>query len=357
MARRLNPTAGDRSPATTGRQPATVPGSAHASSHSPRRERCRARRTRTRSIAVVALAALAGCGTSGPRIAGEAAPRLTWGRVELRQVGTIQRSGLTESSGIVRSPTRPDVFWTIEDSGNEPALYAMDSTGRDLGRVVVRGATNEDWEAIAAGPCPGGSCLYIGDTGDNLEARPSRTIYRVREPWATAGEAVPGVPPDEPVDGAVDAERVVFRYADRPHDVEAMVVSGDGAVHLITKGRSGGILQYRISPEAWTAGGSGVAVATRVDSLHIPPPTSRDRVTDAALASDGRLAVRTLRTLYLFVMDPHTGRLRSPVPRLACDLSLANEPQGEGVTWLDDTRLLLTSEQRGAPLTEVRCGG
>ncbi len=318
-----------------------------------------------------ALLLLPACQSGAQRL-----PDLTWGRVEVTRVGTIERRGLTESSGIVPSSVREGVFWTFEDSGNEPALYAMDSTGRDLGFVRVANAVNEDWEAIAGGPCGDGRCLYIGDVGDNLELRRSRVIYRVREPWAAAGPAPDDstvasgdslhatVTTDSPqaphaahaagprASGSVTAEVLRFTYEDRPHDVEAMVVSDDGAVHLITKGRRGGVLVFRIAPEAWS---SGLGVAVRTDSLRITTPTGRDRITDAALAPDGRLAVRSYRTLYIFRMDLGSGKLASPSPELACDLGSAGEPQGEGITWLSSGAWLLTSEQRGAPITVVRC--
>ncbi len=331
-----------------------------------------------------ALLLLPACQSGAQRL-----PDLTWGRVEITRLGTIERRGLTESSGIVPSTVREGVFWTFEDSGNEPALYAMDSTGRDLGTVRVANAVNEDWEAIAGGPCGDGRCLYIGDVGDNLELRRSRVIYRVREPWADAGPApddstvaardslhatVTSDSPHAPAatdslhapaaaqatahaaglraSGSVTAEVLRFTYEDRPHDVEAMVVSNDGAVHLITKGRRGGVLVFRVAPEAWS---SGLGVAVRTDSLRITTPTGRDRITDAALAPDGRLAVRSYRTLYIFRMDPLSGKLVSPSPELACDLGSAGEPQGEGITWLSSGAWLLTSEQRGAPITVVRC--
>src|SRR5690606_997826 len=148
-----------------------------------------------RQGALVAAALLLGACSSDAQTSAD----LNWGRAELTRMGTIERKGLTESSGVAPSTRRPGVFWTFEDSGNEPELYAIDSTGTDLGRLVLSNARNEDWEAIAAGPCGTEMCLYIGDVGDNLELRPSRAIYRVREPAVSAKSA------------AVTAEWLQFR--------------------------------------------------------------------------------------------------------------------------------------------------
>lgn len=87
---------------------------------------------------------------------------------------------LWESSGLGISRTYPGVFWTHNDSGDRPRLYAIDSTATLLATFEVEGAGARDWEAMALGPCPGPSgtsCLYVADVGDNRSARESVTIY------------------------------------------------------------------------------------------------------------------------------------------------------------------------------------
>src|SRR5688500_11891129 len=83
---------------------------------------------------------------------------------------------LTENSAATLSFTQPGVFFTINDSGHEPLLFAFDSAGTSRGVWRVTGASNMDWEAASTGPCSvGGSdasrfaqaCVYIGEVGDN----------------------------------------------------------------------------------------------------------------------------------------------------------------------------------------------
>ncbi len=39
---------------------------------------------------------------------------------------------ITESSGLVSSQRKPGTFWTHNDSGNDPELYAFDCEGHKL---------------------------------------------------------------------------------------------------------------------------------------------------------------------------------------------------------------------------------
>src|SRR5882724_8681160 len=101
----------------------------------------------------------------------------------------FQSPRLVESSGVAVSRAYPGVLWTHNDSGDRPYLYATDLRGSDRGALLVPGAENVDWEDIALGPCPtvtptippapNSACLYIADTGDNLQSRSGATIYAV----------------------------------------------------------------------------------------------------------------------------------------------------------------------------------
>ena len=80
----------------------------------------------------------------------------------------------------------------IESSG---VAYATDLRGTDRGALLVPGADAIDWEDISLGPCPksiASTCVYLADTGDNLEFRPFVTIYAVPEPpeLEIGGEAI-----------------------------------------------------------------------------------------------------------------------------------------------------------------------
>nr|MDQ3817072.1 hypothetical protein [Acidobacteriota bacterium] len=102
----------------------------------------------------------------------------------------LEDRAITESSGIVASRRNTGVFWTHNDSGDAPTLYAFDRKGKSMGRWRVSGAEAIDWEDIAAGPGPqpGVPYIYIGDIGDNYSRRDQITVYRVPEPAITSDE-------------------------------------------------------------------------------------------------------------------------------------------------------------------------
>jgi hypothetical protein len=266
------------------------------------------------------------------------------------RTGAFQDPRIDESSGVALSSTMPRVLYTLNDSGNDATLFAFDSSGRPLGSWLVPGLENRDWEALSRGPCPSGSCLYIGDVGDNLEQRPTVVLYRLREPGSLA--RFRGARDSAPL----DLDSLTFRYPDRPHDVEALWVDRDGRPNLITKGRSGPITMFRLPADGF--GSRQVLTATLVQELPLRPDQGLGRwVTDAALAPDGRtVAVRTYTDVYLFPLIP-TGRLGPPVACHAAGYGL----QGEGIVWLDQNRLLLTSERPPgtppAPIYVVTCNG
>lgn len=274
------------------------------------------------------------------------------------------RAELVENSAATLSHTQPGVFFTVNDSGNDPWLFALDTTGADRGVWRVAGASNVDWESASVGPCaapvPGDTaraspseCVYIGDTGDNEARRPSRVVYRVAEPKAEQAGFT----------GDVTAQPLIYSYADGPHDVEAMYVAPNADTYLITKrrltdatGRLRPALVFRLPADAWARGVP--AIAQLVDSLPIVPGSAPLRtITDASLSPDARyLAVRTYAQVYLFATDSLTGRVIGTIPPVVCNTMGIGEWGGEGITWFGrSTTLLMTAEGRESPMYAVDC--
>lgn len=284
-------------------------------------------------------------GLTHPALAQQRVPTL------VERTGILRSPPITESSGVAVSRRHPGVLWTHNDSGDGPMLYATNLVGDDLGRYLVPGATNYDWEDIALAPCPEQprDCLYIADTGDNNARRRSVTLFVVPEPGARPQPAAN----DEPARVTSRARALRFRYPDGAHDVEAMWVDPDGSVQLVTKGTDGPMLRYLVRRAALDR---DTATAVPLGTLPLVPQRALGRmVTGAAISPNGRrVVIRTYTQLFFFRQE---GDLSLTADGPPCWLGTL-EPQGEGVAFLDDSTLVLTSEGvlgQAGPIHRVRC--
>jgi hypothetical protein len=242
---------------------------------------------------------------------------------------------LDETSGLALSRANPELLWTHNDSGGEPRLFAVGPNGDLVRTVEVARARNRDWEAISAGPCPGGHCLYVGDIGDNLASRSEVTIYRVGEPG-----------PDVRV--TASAERFRARYPGGARDAEALFVLPSGELYLISKGRTSNIALYRYPPPFRAA---EVVELEHVLDLSTRPVELAEQVTSAEASPDGGwVAVLSYAALMLYRTDDLlAGRPAASV----IDLSALGAPQGEAVAIQNDGRVAVTSESGGGSRASI----
>lgn len=236
---------------------------------------------------------------------------------------------IRESSGLARGMDRPDLFWTHNDAGGNPELFAIDENGGLQGRLRVNRARVVDWEDIASGPCDGGSCLYIGDIGDNDGDRSGITVYRIAEP--TAGSTT------------ADATPIHARYPSGSPDAEALFTH-QGRLYLVTKGRRGPIRLYRF-PESAASGGDPGTLQL-VTELAPEPESEADMVTAAGASPDGRwVGIRTYSTLLIYpAAELLTGEVPQPIRQ---DLSGLREAQGEALALGSAGEVWTTTESDG----------
>ena len=277
-----------------------------------------------RSVLVLSVAAAAASSTS---IAAQRASAA----LECQAAGPAARlAELPEASGIAVSRRVPGRLWTHNDSGR-PVLFALDARGVVTGSLTVTGAAVDDWEAVAVGACPAGSCIYIGDIGDNDGRRDRITIYRVPEPNGASGSAA--------VDGVFHAT-----YPDGPRDAETLLVAADGRLHVVTKSGRQGVAVYRFPREL--RAGSPMPLE-RVGGWQ-PIRRGAGRITDGAIAPDGeRVVLRTNDAMTIYrTADLLAGNWKA-VGRV--DLRHLREPQGEAVAFgAGDTIYVAGEGGRGA---------
>ncbi len=239
----------------------------------------------TRTCAIIITAC--GLAASGAALAQPAsAPATAPAETLLNRIGKIEHPAISESSGIVASRRHQGVFWTHNDGGNAPVLYAIDQTGRLIGEFPVA-AENIDWEDIAIDDAGN---LYIADIGNNLADRNQVLVHRVAEPNPRA-RLLPGFT-RTPLRVAATWW---LNYPEAPFDAEALFVH-EGFGYIISKLRSGRAASlYRFS----LAATAEPQVLQRVAAVPIRSP-----VTAGDISADGRtLAVLSVTGLSLFRIE------------------------------------------------------
>jgi hypothetical protein len=267
------------------------------------------------------------------------------------KVGVLENRSIDESSGIVASRTTPGMYWTHNDSGDGPFIYAFDDRGHNRGVWRVTGALANDWEDMAAGPGPtaGRSYLYIGDIGDNSGNRFSIIVYRVPEPTITPGEEGVTRKNAQPTEAA---EVLRFRYPDGHHNAETLMVHPvSGKIYIITKIEFGNSGVYEGDP---TAGAEGIITLARVGELRVPTVFS-GMITGGSISPDGqRVALCDYVQGYELVLPNANSAFDLIWKEPLRPIALGQREQGESIAYrLDGKALMATSEGRPAALIQV----
>lgn len=237
-------------------------------------------------------------------------------------VATFGDERITESSGLAVSRRHPGVLWTINDSGDEPRLYAVGADGTVRAVLTLGGVVASDFEALAGGPA---DSLWVADIGDNDAERSTVAVHSITEPETLRSAVV--VP-----------QSYELRYPDGAHDAEALLVHPrTGRLSIVTKSVLGAAF-YLAPPQL---------SVEQVNRL-VRGPEAPAVVTDGAWSPDGsRLALRGYGS----------ARVLSAPGQPARTVDLPRQPQGESLAWsLDGRALLVGSEGEGSTVYRVPVG-
>lgn len=239
------------------------------------------------------------------------------------QVSTLTDSRITESSGLAASIEHPGLAYTINDSGDESRVFAVDvASGRVVGVTTVSNARWRDSEALALRD----GRLWVADAGNNRFNRTDQALYVFGEPGAGNHE--------------VRATRYPLDFTHlfngTPIDVEALTVL-PGSV----------VLYVKTFPV-------GLAVSLPLDTLRTDQPNApmydhRDAppfTTDATVSTDDRFVL--LRNAAMVeTRDVATWKVmhRDAIPVMDAGETITMEPRG--------TSYLIGSEGADSPLVRV----
>lgn len=241
-----------------------------------------------------------------------------------------------ELSGLAPGHKNPGLLYTHEDSGNANEVYVTNAKGDDLGRIVLDGVYNRDWEDIECGPGPevGKNYIYVAEIGDNDAAYHSVSVYRFEEPDLTGANAQTAV--------HVTPQTMQFLYPGGAVNAETLMLDPQTKdLYIATKQPGKSTLYVARYPQ------STVTSTTLTALANFP----FDLLTAGDISADGsEILLRDTGQIWYWkrqsAEDVVTTLLRSPM-----DAPYAqNEHQGESVCFAaDGSGYFTTSETKGHP--------
>lgn len=259
------------------------------------------------------------------------------------RITTIKNQSINESSGLVASRTTPGAYWTHNDSGDGPFIYAFDSTGETLGVFKVTGAQARDWEDMSAGPGPqpNKSYLYVGDIGDNNEKRSEVVVYRFLEPDLKPSDKNSTKTNPRATERA-EAIRLV--YPDGKHDAETLMVHPQtGNIYIMTKVAFKNPVVYEATAPLKS---NDVITMTRIGEVRVPSLFG-GAITGGSVSPDGRrVALCDYFQGYELVLPEKSNNFVDIWKEKMTGFDLGKRKQGESIAYrLDGNALLATSEK------------
>lgn len=239
------------------------------------------------------------------------------GAYQISRVATLP-DAVNESSGLLVAQ-QGQSFWTHNDGGSPPALYEIDTSGKLLRTLLLKGIRNRDWEDLAQDQKGN---IYIGDFGNNNNTRRDLKIYKVHP-----------LHPEQ-------IDSIMFRYPDqtefppkekeRNFDCEAFFWHAD-SLYLFSKNRGKKNVKMYALPDR-----PGNYVSSLKGDIFI-----KSMVTAADINPSHTLfAVLTYGKVLLFRLSDDQHLLKDPY---LCIKVYRN--QAEAIAFVNDTDFMITNEQ------------
>ncbi|MDQ6531619.1 SdiA-regulated domain-containing protein [Flavobacterium sp. LHD-85] len=239
---------------------------------------------------------------------------------------------LKEVSGITYFPENQTLY-TLEDSGNKNAIYAIDSKGKLAKTITISNAANVDWEDITKDKSGN---IYIGDFGNNDNERRDLCIYKVAKNQLNN-------------EVAKTEYKISFSYPEQTefppkkkemfYDVEGFFEQG-GYFYLFTKNRSKGFdgtaFIYKIKNAA------GTQKAVKIGEFKTCSNYNHCVLTSATISPDGK-KVALLSHDKVLLFKNFKGDLYHKGTQT--ELSLNHFSQKEAIVFKDNNTLLIADEK------------
>lgn len=278
---------------------------------------------------------------------------------------------LPEGSGLGVSRLHPGIYYSMNDSPtSDIRVTAFNEKGSLVASLKLENVHSKqgfgkggqgDVESWATGPCNPGedsNCIFIGDTGHNC-ARPSEKCTYHRKLYSIMRFSEPKKLPAAGGEASLVGERFWFRYPDGQHDAEAMFLTPQGTIYIVTK-EDRGNSQIFIVPE--------LRLGSTVEAVQvgtISPPYGELLFTAASYKKSGNwhgISLRTYSNIFYYPIAPGQA-VEDALKAEPCDLPAGKLVQAEGVGWTTDGSGYITITEAGdgaapgtrGPILKVEC--
>jgi hypothetical protein len=267
---------------------------------------------------------------------------------------------------------RDKVWFTHNDSGDEPRFFAVDDRGCTLAAYNLLGADDgtfasaHDVEDIARGPLDGHSTIWLADIGDNNYGRTNIAVYAIDEPNSNSSANRANDTCRDPASQDVSATRYALAYETGPQDAETLLADPvTGQLFVVTKTPLGHSSVYAapsvLDPDA-------VNTLTLVGAIAFPPTTTftadptmipGDSSTQAVIDVTGRLwatggdiaadrsrvVVRTYTDAFEWSVPVGASIAEVLTATLPLQIPLKYDRQGEAIAYAKDGSALVTTSE------------
>jgi len=251
--------------------------------------------------------------------------------IALRKVVSLPTL-VKETSGV--TTTVQAWFWTHNDSGNDPAIYKIDTFGTVLKTITIKNSTNVDWEEITRDD---NNNLYIGDFGNAFNNRKDLKIYKISDPDKITGDTI-------------SAEVIDFSYSNQHQfppstanlmfDEEAMFYFND-FLYLFTKNRTNPYNGYTYLFKIPTIPGNYSALL--LDSFKIGEGGFKEMwwITSASITPDHKkIALLSSGQMFIFSDFTDDNFLKGKMKQV----DLNSFSQKEAIVFFNNTDFYITDE-------------
>lgn len=236
------------------------------------------------------------------------------------KLAELKNKKLEELSGLAAGINNPGLLWSLNDSGNKPEVFLLDTKLQIKLTCKLEGIKNRDWEDITVGPGPDPSknYVYVGDIGDNMAKHKYKFVYRFEEPTFAEGTSEMIIE---------NFDKIIFKLSDKKKDSESLLIDPKTKDLYVVSKREEPVVVYKL-PYPYNPGDT--LTASPIASIPVTQIVAGD------FSADGNeILLKNYQNIYYWKIEGNNtiDETFTTSPKI---LPYEEEPQGESITFARD---------------------